>query len=130
MSGINNNKVSAGWAFVKYEQMDAQLKSISAQAAQLERSADAARQGSVWSELLEPIAKRWGGALKAMAIAIVAASCSFILVGVGAWVEVRRLRFESDTTKRLQGEILRLKAENEELRRVAGRIKDDGSGQA
>lgn len=105
--------------------MDAQLKSISAQAAQLERSADAARQGSVWSELLEPIAKRWGGALKAMASAIVAASCAFILVGVGAWVEVRRLRFENDNSRRLQSEILRLKAENDELRRAAGRTKDD-----
>lgn len=128
-----------GWVYVKYERLDEQMQRVSAQvchqlkaarargsqsthaqAAQLERSADAARQGSVWSELLEPVAKRWSGALKTIAYAIVAVSSVFIVVGLGAWIEVRRLRWEYEEIKRLRAQVRRLEEENRKLRQVIG----------
>ncbi|KAJ8605106.1 hypothetical protein CTAYLR_000405 [Chrysophaeum taylorii] len=106
-----------GWAVYKYEQLAAEMSRISAQAAQLQQSADSAKQGSVWSELLEPIARRWSGALKTMAFAVAAASFALIVVGLGTWLEIRCLRCESDRVRRLEDEIDRLKRENDSLSR-------------
>lgn len=114
-SGSSLLAAVGGWAFVKYEQMNDQLKRVADQAAQLERSADVARTGTLWGELLEPLAKRWGGALKLMAYAIVAASAALIVVGLGAWAEIRRLRY--DQRQNLEAEIRRLQDENARLRK-------------
>lgn len=105
-----------GWCYMKYEQLDLQMKVISEQAKQIERSADSAVHGSVWSELLEPVAKRWGGALKAMAFSIVGASACFVLIGIGACVEIRRLRCETSIINSLKDELRALRKENEDLR--------------
>lgn len=110
-SGSSALAAVAGWGFLKYEELKGEMKSIQSIHAQASASVNSAREGSLWRELLEPVAKRWGGALKCMAYAIVAASGALIVIGIGAWFEIRRLRFQNQFIKDLELEIQHLRAQ-------------------
>ncbi|EOD24177.1 hypothetical protein EMIHUDRAFT_469384, partial [Emiliania huxleyi CCMP1516] len=73
----------SGWAFVQYDKLTTQFAQQQAQLHQLQLSAESVQTRTLWSELLEPVAKRWGGALKLIAYSLCAVSGTIIVVGLG-----------------------------------------------
>mmetsp|Transcript_2563 Transcript_2563/g.6579 ORF Transcript_2563/g.6579 Transcript_2563/m.6579 type:complete len:139 (-) Transcript_2563:53-469(-) len=124
-SGVASGSSLVAAGVFYFKQLEAQLTSLRLQTAHLERSAETARQGTLWSELLEPIAKRWSGSVKLMALGVVATSSVFILVSAGVWLEMRHYRLERAAKERLKAELQQLKEENDELRRRL--IEDRGA---
>ena len=72
---------TSGWMFMRYEEMSQRLELINHTQNDLQR---AFANKTVFGELLEPIAKRWGGAIKVFAYSVAAASTAIIVIGVGA----------------------------------------------
>ena len=95
------------WGYLKLKALDDQIDRISTSTRMLELSVDSAKKGSMWSELLKPLATEWAQPLKVMSYSLCAASAAFVLVGIGAWMELRSFRIE----------IHRLREENDALRR-------------
>ncbi|KAJ1444669.1 hypothetical protein M885DRAFT_626914 [Pelagophyceae sp. CCMP2097] len=114
------------WALMKYERLNLQMQQVVEQTQQLQSSTDAARDGSIWGELLEPVAKRWAGALKIIAYSLCATSAAVIVIGTLAWLELRHLRAESTKVRKLQQEIDRLRADLDGARLVGARPKLQG----
>lgn len=121
-----------GYTYVKYVEMDSAIKLLGDHTAQLQLSAEAASKGSLWGELLEPVARHWGGALKIIAYSLCAVSVTVIVVGIGAWVEIRLLRSATALNDELKQslvesaaneEIRQLQAENAELKRELAALR-------
>ena len=91
--------------YIKYENMQNQVQMMTSQTEQLRKSTEAISSNSIWRELLEPLASRWGGAIKVFAYSVAAASSAVIVVGVGAWHELRAAREEARELKALREEI-------------------------
>jgi len=99
---------------MKLKTIDEQIERISTNTRMLELSVDSAKKGSVWSELLQPLATEWAPPLKVISYSLCAASIAFVLVGVGAWLELRCFRVE----------IHRLREENDALRKELRRERN------
>ena len=95
----------SGWAFMKIKEIDSQIAWITATTRQLQNSSTSAQTGTIWSELLEPLAKEWSLPLSRLSYGLCAASFGVFFLGFGAWFELRMFRFE----------MRRLREENERL---------------
>lgn len=109
---------ASGYCLIKYEEMGNRLELVNAHTNSLQRAME--NKSSVFSDLLEPLAKRWGGAVKVFAYSVAAASTALIVIGVGAWHEMRELRLgrSDDDNRALRAEIAALREENATLRRL------------
>jgi hypothetical protein len=72
----------SGWAFVKIQEIDAKITKISTATKQLQASTEAAKTGSLWTELLDPIAKTWS---KPITRPIGAMGCALLVLEVYFW---------------------------------------------
>jgi hypothetical protein len=99
---------SSGWAFMKIKEIDSKLAWITATTRQLQISSASAQSGTIWSELLEPLAKEWSVPLSRLSYSLCAVSVGVLFLGFGAWFELRMFRFEMQ----------RLREENERLLKI------------
>ena len=109
---------AGGWAFLKIREIDSQIAWINTTTQQLQASTSAAKTGSMWAELLVPLAKEWSTPLTRISYGFCAASFAVIAFGIGALFELRMFRYE----------LHRLRQENERLLAIVAKFDADVVG--
>jgi hypothetical protein len=97
---------AGGWAFIKIKEIDSQIAWIKTTTQQLQASTAAAHSGSMWAELLIPLAKEWSAPLTRISYGLSAASAGVICLGFAAWYELRMFRFEIQLLRRENDRLL------------------------
>ena len=103
---------------MKIKEIDSQIAWINATTQQLQVSTAAAQTGSLWAELLIPLAKEWSTPLTRISYGLCSASIGAICFAFAAWYEIRMFRFEMQ----------RLRQENERLLNIIANSNTAVSG--